>query len=258
MGRYKRTYSNDIYFCACVCFAIAALLSVILISFNFVGMASAEELSTNNGSSLSDDPIEVKDSYEYEKQTYPWQEYGYTSIIDYHNDLISMNESAIGLADKAIDSYSSVVTDEQIDLLRRYEDKMVNALTINRYKEYENLYNDLVAELDSELSQIIISQSYSSSGNSGYYQNGSGLTKSGGVNYYNGRTETWYSSNILYHYRTNEWTVDSEGFYRTNEGYYVVAASDMPQGTTFEGSKGTCIVLDSGCASGVTDYYTKF
>ena len=51
---------------------------------------------------------------------------------------------------------------------------------------------------------------------------------------------------------------DSEGFYRTNEGYYVVAASDMAQGTTFEGSKGTCIVLDSGCSEGVTDYYVQW
>ena len=86
----------------------------------------------------------------------------------------------------------------------------------------------------------------------------SGLTPQSGVNYYNGRTETYYSSNVLYHYRTNEWTVDNEGFYRTDEGYYVVAASDMPQGTTFEGSKGTCIVLDSGCAEGVTDYYVSW
>lgn len=92
-----------------------------------------------------------------------------------------------------------------------------------------------------------------------YSQNISpGLTQESGVNYYNGRTETYYSSNVLYHYRTNEWTVDDEGFYRTNEGYYVVAASDMPQGTIFEGSKGTCIVLDSGCNENITDYYVSW
>ena len=82
-----------------------------------------------------------------------------------------------------------------------------------------------------------------------------GLTPYGGVNYYDGRKETYYSSNVLYHYRTGEWWLDDEGFYRTDEGYYVVAASDMEQGITFEGSKGTCIVLDSGCANGTTDYY---
>ena len=85
-----------------------------------------------------------------------------------------------------------------------------------------------------------------------------GLTAQSGVNYYDGRRETYYSSNVLYHYRTNEWSIDSEGFYRTNEGYYVVAASDIEQGTVFEGSKGDCIVLDSGCAGGVTDYYVAW
>lgn len=85
-----------------------------------------------------------------------------------------------------------------------------------------------------------------------------GLTKQGGVNYHDGRTETYYSSNVLYHYRTPEWHLDGEGFYRTDDGYYVVAASDMPEGTVFEGSKGTCIVLDCGCSEGVTDYYVNW
>lgn len=91
-----------------------------------------------------------------------------------------------------------------------------------------------------------------------YSGNGSGLTQSSGVNYYGGRRETYYSSRVLYHYRTPEWTVDSEGFYRTAEGYYVVAASDMSQGTVFQGSKGMCQVLDSGCAAGTTDYYVSW
>ena len=85
-----------------------------------------------------------------------------------------------------------------------------------------------------------------------------GLNQFSGVNEHDGRLETYYSSNVLYHHKTNEWTLDEEGFYRTEEGYYVVAASDMEQGTTFEGSKGTCIVLDSGCAEGVTDYYVAW
>ena len=87
------------------------------------------------------------------------------------------------------------------------------------------------------------------------YAPSDGLNAYTGVNYYDGRTETYYSSNVLYHQNTSQWTLDEEGFYRTEEGYYVVAASDMPQGTVFEGSKGECIVLDCGCADGVTDYY---
>lgn len=83
------------------------------------------------------------------------------------------------------------------------------------------------------------------------------LTKASGVNYYGGRRETYYSSNVLYHYLTPTWTLDSEGFYRNGDNY-VVAASDMPQGTTFPCSKGTCIVLDTGCPAGTTDYYVAW
>lgn len=85
-----------------------------------------------------------------------------------------------------------------------------------------------------------------------------GLNSFTGVNYHGGRTETYYSSKVLYHYKTPEWVLDEEGFYRDSEGRYVVAASDMEQGTVFQGSKGECIVLDTGCNAGVTDYYTNW
>lgn len=113
------------------------------------------------------------------------------------------------------------------------------------------------AEADAKRRAMTYQQT-SSSTNYSYGGNSGGLTKQSGVNYHNGRRETYYSSNILYHYRTPEWTVDSEGFYRDSNGNYVVAASDMPQGTIFQGSKGNCVVADSGCASGTTDYYTQW
>ena len=79
-----------------------------------------------------------------------------------------------------------------------------------------------------------------------------------GVREYEGRTETWYSSNTAYHYRTSEWSVDEEGYYRDSEGRYIVAASDVPEGTEIETSKGTGIVSDSGCDDGVTDFYVAW
>ena len=70
---------------------------------------------------------------------------------------------------------------------------------------------------------------------------------------------TWYSSNVLYHYRTPEWTAGSDGIYRDSKGYVVVASSDLPQGTVVEGTPfGACKVYDSGCASGTLDVYTNF
>lgn len=71
-------------------------------------------------------------------------------------------------------------------------------------------------------------------------------------------TETWYSSNALYHYRTSEWSPDEEGYYRNSDGYYVVASDDYPEGTVIETSKGEAIVLDSGTYSGNVDFYTNW
>lgn len=78
-----------------------------------------------------------------------------------------------------------------------------------------------------------------------------------GVVEYNGREETWYSSQALYHYRTGEWTPDSDGFYRTDEGYYVVASDAYEQGAIIETSRGLAQVLDSGCGENV-DFYTNW
>lgn len=91
-----------------------------------------------------------------------------------------------------------------------------------------------------------------------YYYNESGLTPQSGVNYYNDRKETYYSSNVLYHYRTEEWTVGSDGVYRDSDGYVVVAASDIPFGETVDTSFGMGKVYDTGCAAGVTDIYTNW
>ena len=74
----------------------------------------------------------------------------------------------------------------------------------------------------------------------------------------NGTRETAYSSQVLYHYRTSEWTPDEYGFYRTDEGYYVVASSDYEQGTIIETTRGEAMVLDSGCDSGIVDFYTDW
>lgn len=99
-----------------------------------------------------------------------------------------------------------------------------------------------------------------SSDASAYERSGSGLTKSAGVNNYNGHRETYYSSRVLYHYMTPQWSLDSEGFWRTSEGYYVVAANsgEYSKGTLLDTSKGTAEVLDSGCAYGTLDFYVNW
>ena len=70
---------------------------------------------------------------------------------------------------------------------------------------------------------------------------------------------TYYSSRVLRHYRTSEWTPDGNGVYRDKDGYAVVASNDHAQGTVVTGTPfGDAKVYDSGCASGTLDVYVNF
>lgn len=90
------------------------------------------------------------------------------------------------------------------------------------------------------------------------YSSGDGFMQAGVRDGVDSDTETWYSSNSLYHYRTGEWHTDEEGYYRDSGGYYVVASNDYPEGTVINTSKGEAIVLDSGTYSGNVDFYTNW
>lgn len=90
------------------------------------------------------------------------------------------------------------------------------------------------------------------------YSGNSGSFKSQGIVYQNGIRYTYYSSNVLYHYRTPEWNAGSDGIYRDSAGYIVVASSDHSQGSVVSTPFGAGKVYDSGCASGTIDIYTNF
>lgn len=87
------------------------------------------------------------------------------------------------------------------------------------------------------------------------------LTKSGGVNYYNGRRETWYSQRVLpgggldipgRHVGTN-------GLIYDGDGYICVAADDLEYGTVVETSLGIGKVYDCGVGSdNAIDIYTDW
>ena len=101
----------------------------------------------------------------------------------------------------------------------------------------------------------------SHSGGGSSYGSSSGSAsnfKSQGVIYQNGIRYTYYSSNVLYHYRTPEWTAGSDNTYRDKDGYVVVASSDHAQGSVVSTPFGSGKVYDSGCASGTIDIYTNY
>lgn len=174
-------------------------------------------------------------------------------IMNMYGDYATDDERAV--LQGCIDGAGSLLTMGEVDAKSTELDELRSALEDAKHEALE------AAAAEAEAAEAVRASYYnagsgSSYASAAYYANGSGLTRSSGVNNYNGRRETYYSSNVLYHHRTGEWTQDSEGFWRDSDGYYVVAAGDKAQGSTFTGSKGECKVYDSGCAAGTTDYYT--
>ncbi len=103
----------------------------------------------------------------------------------------------------------------------------------------------------------------SSSSSSSSYSTPSGdgvLTRSKGVNYYNGHKETWYSQRTMPGNGLNipGRHVNELGLVCDGDGYICVASSDYPKGTIVETSLGTGKVYDCGCASGTIDIYTDW
>ena len=198
---------------------------------------------------------------------------GYGSMQEWNASMEAKRDSLEMRAQIIMNMYGDYAADDERAVLQDCIDGAGNLLTMGevdaKSTELDGLRSTLenakrealeaaAAEADAEAAQTSYGNAgYGSSYTAAaYYANGSGLTRSSGVNNYNGRRETYYSSNVLYHHRTGEWTQDSEGFWRDSDGYYVVAAGDKAQGSTFTGSKGECKVYDSGCAAGTTDYYT--
>ena len=102
--------------------------------------------------------------------------------------------------------------------------------------------------------QAIQQQNYSSSGSS--------LTRSSGVNYYNGNKETYYNldmSGVI----SNAQSMGIQGNYWIRDdgvkmyGDYVIVAAQMDKGTIISTSLGTGIVLDY-CPAGTIDIATNW
>ncbi len=85
--------------------------------------------------------------------------------------------------------------------------------------------------------------------------NPNGLNSFDGVYEYNGKTETFYASHAVY---DDQLWVDDDGFFRDDQGRYVVASEDYAQGTEIEISQGKAVVMDGGCEPGTVDVHTTW
>lgn len=88
------------------------------------------------------------------------------------------------------------------------------------------------------------------------------LTRSGGVYYYNGHRETWYSTREAAGKNTARVIpgkhADENGIIRDADGYVCVASSDHKFFTVIETSWGPGKVYDWGCSHGTIDIYTTW
>jgi len=245
--------------------ALSAALTVALLTGAGATDAHAATLSDTAGSTPSEATL---------MQPVDYRGDGYGSMQEWNASMGAKRDSLEMRAQIIMNMYGDYATDDERAVLQGCIDGAGSLLTMGEVDAKSTELDELRSTLedarrealgarlaDAEAAEAVQASYYNvGSGSSyvtaAYYANGSGLTRSSGVNNYNGRRETYYSSNVLYHHRTGEWTQDSEGFWRDSDGYYVVAAGDKAQGSTFTGSKGECKVYDSGCAAGTTDYYT--
>ncbi len=245
--------------------ALSAALTVALLAGAGATDAHAATLSDTVGSTPSETTLVQPVDYRGD---------GYGSMQEWNASMEAKRDSLEMRAQIIMNMYGDYATDDERAVLQGCIDGAGSLLTMGevdaKSTELDELRTALenakrealeAAAAEAEAAEAAQASYYNAGSGSSYtsaayYANDSGLTRSSGVNNYNGRRETYYSSNVLYHHRTGEWTQDSEGFWRDSDGYYVVAAGDMAQGSTFTGSKGDCKVYDSGCAAGTTDYYT--
>ena len=206
--------------------------------------AKAEQAEYTVGDSIAD----------FDFDSIPYVKDGYDSLGDYWNDVQEMRSSAEGMADSAIRSYGAYMTDEQKEQLRQYEKSMTGASTIDDFNEAKENFDAIVDECRPVV--VYIGGGYSGGSYSGSYAN----FRRDGVLYDSGYRYTYYSSNVLRHYKTDQWTLGSDGIYRDSNGRVIVASDAHPQGTVLNTELfGEVVVQDCGVGrSDTLDVYTGF
>lgn len=231
-------------------------LTVLWIAFILLGMIFLFCAVEEENAAANDEFVEpVDDKIVYSLPELPWYEMGYTDFKQYWLDIQAKRAEAKGAADEAIEKYSSVITDEQEQQLRDSEKKMLNAVYLADYEKAAAEFDAVTAECQANMPV------YRGSGSSGHYVGG-GFDipynfRQMGVLHDDDYRYTYYSSQVLYHYMTPQWTLGSDGIYRDGNGRVVVASDDYKHGTVVQSDLfGECVVLDCGVgSSGTLDVY---
>lgn len=185
-----------------------------------------------------------------------------------------------GIAKLYIEKHPNVITEQHKADLTKHEEIMLATMSHEEFDASHRIVNGIVEELkmlqqeyDAEQQRIKEeeerkareaaeakkAQERQQQNNQQYPSGGGVLTPSGGINWFNGRKETYYNLNMS-QVVANAHAMGIQGEYwvrgdgvKMLGNYIMAAASDLPKGTIIETSLGTAIIVDAGCAPGVTD-----
>lgn len=121
--------------------------------------------------------------------------------------------------------------------------------------ELEALEEEQAAYYEPTYYDYVSSGIYYAEYSDAYNEDGPSHTMPG---WYDGYLETYYSDTVARHYMSDQWTVDDEGFYRDQDGRYIIGvdiAEGIELGTVVDTGKGEAIVMDYGSGAHVHDFY---
>lgn len=178
-------------------------------------------------------------------------EMGYQSLDEYYNDMDKKHKKADGIASNTIKKYNKVITKAQKENLRKYEKQMIKSISPAEYEKALNKFNKLKLKLKKKQAE------YDATGGVGKYTGGSFKIpynfRSAGILSDSKFRYTYYSSKVLYHYKTPQWTLCKDGLYRDSKGRVIVASDSYSHGTVLQSPLfGTCIVQDCGVGDSST------
>lgn len=183
------------------------------------------------------------------------------SILAEYGDLMDDHEK--GLLNDFLSKIDSINSVDEIDAkIEEFENFTIDLQHRRKNQEEENKKAEEAKQAEYQAnysnSQEDSSQDYNSAGNSeSNYSNGD--FKSQGIINQNGYRYSYYSSNVLRHYRTDEWIAGDDGIYRDSDGYVVAASDAHPQGSTVDTPFGKGKVYDTGVGRNDTiDIYTNY
>lgn len=202
---------------AWLCITVGILLTCTLALVIWISVASASTLSKNG-----------QNDFKVMNQAIQAQQEELNKIAGMKDDFNSQVQ-------KRLESNRDYATEEQLT--------QIHELMINLYgAKSEEEYNDIAAQVTDVLNTIDQNKEAAEAEKAAKAKkaaqaksgpSGSHFRQMGEI-YYGGHRFTYYSSRVLYHYKTPQWHTNDAGFWCDSNGYLIVASNDYSQGTIID------------------------